>query len=130
VIEESELRELFAAETEAALQGMESGLLALERTPRDRALLDSVFRQAHALKGSAATLALPALETLAHQFEEILDKARQGRQPLTSERADQLCRTLDALRRLVDEQVSGRPAQVDLRSVLQSLSDPAPRAGL
>lgn len=124
MIEEPELRDLFAAEAAENLERMERGLLALERTPGERAVLESVFRQAHSLKGSAASLGLSAVESVAHHFEDVLDAARHGRQPLTPERADRLYRTLDTLRALVDEQVTGRPSGVDMRATLKALEAP------
>lgn len=122
MIEEPELRELFAAEAAQALERIERGLLALERSPHERPLIESVFRQAHSLKGSAASLGLSAVESLAHRFEDALDGARQGRSLMTPEGADQLYRALDALRGLVDEAVTGRPCGVDLTSTLAGLS--------
>ncbi len=127
MIEEPELRDLFAAEAAEILERMESGLLALERTPNERSLVESVFRQAHSLKGSAASLGLRAVESVAHHFEDALDGARHGRVPLTPERADQLYRALDALRGLVEEAVSGRSSGVDLKQTLEALDKaPAP----
>lgn len=124
MIDEPELRELFAAESAESLERMEAGLLALERTPEERSLVESVFRQAHSLKGSAASLGLSAVESVAHHFEDALDAARHGRVALTPERADQLYRALDALRGLVEEQVTGRSSGVDLKQTLEALSKP------
>ncbi len=121
MIEEPEMRELFAVEAAEILEKLESGLLALERAPNDSSHLDHLFRQAHSLKGSAASLGLTAVESVAHRFEDALDAARQGREHLTAERADRLYRTLDALRLLVDEAVTGRSAGVDMRIVLSDL---------
>lgn len=129
MIEEPELRDLFAAEAAEILEGMERGLLDLERSPGERAVLESLFRQAHSLKGSAASLGLSALESVAHHFEDVLDAARQGRQPLQPERADRLYRALDTLRALVDEQVTGRTSSVDLGATLAQLraaAEPSP----
>ncbi len=125
MIQEPEMRELFAAEAAEILERLESGLLALERSPDDRAQLDHLFRQAHSLKGSAASLGLSAVESVAHRFEDALDAARQGRQSLDAERADRLYRTLDALRLLVEEAVTGRASGVDMRTVLSQLDAPA-----
>lgn len=122
MIDEPELRELFAAEAEETLGRMERGLLALERTPHERPLVESLFRQAHSLKGSAASLGLSAVESVAHRFEDALDGARHGRSPMTPERADQLYQALDALKGLVEEAVSGRPSGVDLKATLAALS--------
>lgn len=121
MIQEPEMRDLFAAEAAEILERLESGLLALERTPNDSGTLDHLFRQAHSLKGSAASLGLAAVESVAHRFEDALDGARQGRHTLDAERADRLYRALDALRALVEEAVTGRASGVELRTVLLEL---------
>lgn len=121
MIDEPDLRELFAAESSDLLERLERGLLALEKAPGERSLLETVFRQAHSLKGSAASLGLHQVESVAHRFEDALDDARHGRSPLSSERLDQLYRALDALRSLVDESVTGRPSGVDLKLTLANL---------
>lgn len=124
MIQEPEMRDLFAAEAAEILERLEAGLLALERSPSDRPTLDHLFRQAHSLKGSAASLGLSAVESVAHRFEDALDAARQGRQALDAERADRLYQTLDALRLLIEEAVTGRASGVDLRVVLAQLDAP------
>ncbi len=125
MIEDQEMRELFAAESAETLERMEQGLLALERTPEERELLEHVFRQAHSLKGSAASLGVSSVETVAHQFEDILDAARRGTQPLVAEEADKLYRALDVLRELVEEAVTGAVSKVDLRTFVEKLRKPA-----
>ncbi len=125
MIQEPEMRDLFAAEAAEILERLEAGLLALERSPSDRPTLDHLFRQAHSLKGSSASLGLSAVESVAHRFEDALDAARQGRQALNAERADRLYQTLDALRLLIEEAVTGRASGVDLRAVLAQLDAPS-----
>lgn len=124
LIDNEELRGLFQAECREILALMEEGLLALERSPLDRAALERVFRQAHSLKGAAAGLGVGAVESVAHQFEDILDDARNQRQVLTSAAADRLYQALDVLGRLVDEAVTGKPSGVDLRAFLEHLKSP------
>lgn len=124
MIDDPEIRDLFAAEASSAIERMEKDLLALERAPEERPLLDSVFRQAHSLKGSAASLGLSAVESVAHHFEDTLDGARRGRHPFTSGHADKLYRALDVLRKLVQEAVTGQSSGVDLRAALVSLKQP------
>ena len=70
MIEDPELRELFAAESEEHLQQLEEGLLHLERHPDDMAMLKDLFREAHSLKGAARRLGVRDVEVLAHHFED------------------------------------------------------------
>ena len=123
-IEDDELRGIFEAEGSESLEKLEQGLLALEANPADKELIESVFRVAHSLKGSAGMLGVNSIEALAHQFEDILDDARRGRSPLTSAVADQLYKALDSMRALLNEALTGKPSEVDLRELLKSLKTP------
>ena len=124
-IEDDELRGIFQAEGTEGLEKLEQGLLALEASPDNAQLIESVFRVAHSLKGSAGMLGVSSIELLAHQFEDILDNARRGRSPLTSAVADQLYRALDSMRALLDEAITGKASGIDLRALLESLKTPA-----
>lgn len=111
MILEPELRQLFRAEAQENLTRLEQGLLELEQRPEDRSLLDLLFRNAHSLKGSAASLNLIAIESLAHQFEDRLEAARQGRKSLQPGETEGLYLNLDQLKRLVEE-ASASPKEV------------------
>ncbi|MBN9414199.1 MAG: hybrid sensor histidine kinase/response regulator [Candidatus Eremiobacteraeota bacterium] len=128
-IDDEELRGIFQAEGGESLEKLEQGLLALEARPDDSELIESVFRVAHSLKGSAGMLGVSSIELLAHQFEDILDNARRGRSPLTSAVADQLYQALDSMRALLNEAITGQSSGIDLRALLESLkAPPIPRA--
>jgi len=124
-IDDEELRTLFKAESEEHLQRLDEGLLRLERHPNDRATLEEVFREAHNLKGAARMLGVADVETVAHRFEDVLGAAKRGQVALTSELVDRLYRGLDGIRRLVEEAVTGRPAEVDVMKLLGGLEEKA-----
>jgi two-component system, chemotaxis family, sensor kinase CheA len=69
---------IFLLESYELTDQMEQDLMQLERTPSDTALLNSVFRALHTIKGNSSFLALANLEGLCHKGEAILDKARSG----------------------------------------------------
>ena len=73
-----DLLEEFIAETRETLEILASQLVQWERTPQDRALLDSVFRFVHTVKGSCGFLDLPRLLRLSHAAEDLLSGARDG----------------------------------------------------
>src|SRR5919106_70396 len=106
MIEDLELRSLFKTESEEHIRLLEEGLLHLEGNPTDGRTLEEVFRGAHSLKGGAAMLGLRNIKRLAHEFEDLLNAARQGKVVLSSEQIDRLCKQLDTMRRYVEEAVS------------------------
>lgn len=73
-----DLIEDFIAETRETLEALTSQLVEWERRPHDRALLDSVFRFVHTVKGSCGFLSLPRLLRLSHAAEDVLSAARDG----------------------------------------------------
>lgn len=110
MIEDRELRELFAAESAEHLHLLEQGLMRLEADPDDSAALDQVFREAHSLKGAARMLAITGVEALAHQLEEVFGGARSGQIKLSVEVCKPLFQTLDAIAKLVQEAISDSSA--------------------
>jgi two-component system chemotaxis sensor kinase CheA len=60
---------IFSAEAREHLSAISSGVMELEADPGRVQLLDPVRRTAHSLKGSAASLGLSDVETLAHAIE-------------------------------------------------------------
>jgi two-component system, chemotaxis family, sensor kinase CheA len=121
MIEDKELRDLFKAESEEHLQHLDEGLLSLEKHPNTQATLEEVFREVHSLKGAARMLRVSDVETIAHRFEDILGAAKRGETVLSSETIDRLYRGLDAIRKLVQEAVTGEPSGVQVLSVLAQL---------
>ncbi|MEP7349322.1 MAG: ATP-binding protein [Sphingorhabdus sp.] len=73
-----DLLEEFIAETRDTLETLTSQLVQWEQTPQDRALVDSVFRFVHTVKGSCGFLDLPRLLRLSHAAEDLLSGARDG----------------------------------------------------
>ena len=101
MIEDVELAKLFKAESAEHLARLDDGLLHLEKTPTDQAILEEVFRVSHSLKGAARMLGLSKIETASHGLETILNTARKGEAPLTPEVIERMTVVLGDLRKLV-----------------------------
>lgn len=92
----------FFEEAGEHVAAMEQALLALETSPDDSELVNSVFRAAHSIKGGAGMFGFEALAGFTHVLESLLDRLRQGRNRLTPRAADVLLRSADTLRSLLD----------------------------
>jgi two-component system chemotaxis sensor kinase CheA len=112
MIEDPELHRLFKAESAEHLARLDDGLLHLEKTPTDQALLEEVFRESHSLKGAARMLGLCRIEAAAHGLEGIFNAARKGEAPLTPETIEHMNAALTDLRQRVQEALSGESATV------------------
>jgi two-component system, chemotaxis family, sensor kinase CheA len=91
------LLEIFRGEANDRLDEIVACLLAVEagRPPDDA--LDSLFRHAHTIKGSAAMIGLTQVSELAHDMEEVLAPARDNG-GMTPTLVDPLLHAADALR--------------------------------
>src|SRR5687768_13963271 len=88
---------LFAQEAEQRLTDLTSQLLALEQVGNDAALVASVFREAHTLKGAAAVVGLDAFSRVAHVMEDLLEQLRSGERMATPALIDGVLRAVDGL---------------------------------
>lgn len=120
-IDDEELREVFKAASEEHLQNLDQGLLHLEKHPEDRTTLEALMRETHSLKGDANMLGLKDLGTLAHQMEHILGSIKRGEQPFSANLGDRLSHGLAAIRKLIDEAITGESAGVNPFYVLAEL---------
>lgn len=101
-------RELFLSETREHLGRMGRLLVALEQAPADRETLDALFREAHSVKGMAASMGYEQTALLAHHLEDALDAFRQGGGvPATA--VDRLLTGLDLLEGLLEDLQAGQP---------------------
>ncbi len=73
----AELRSVFVNEAQEHLQKLNANLLAFEKDPQERALLDEMMRSLHTIKGSSAAMGYTSLSSFAHRMEDIFDAARK-----------------------------------------------------
>jgi two-component system, chemotaxis family, sensor kinase CheA len=104
-IEDQELLNEFVIESQEHLSDVENQLLTLESQgdAMDVALVNTVFRAVHSIKGAAGFLGLDVLQALAHREEEILNKLRNHELRPTSLVIDTLLKATDRLKTLLDE---------------------------
>ncbi|MEG4292026.1 hybrid sensor histidine kinase/response regulator [Microcoleus sp. C2C3] len=121
MIEDEELRDVFKIASQEHLQKLDDGLLYLEQHPSDLAKLEELLRETHSLKGDAGMLEVKNVASLAHQIEHILGGVKRGETQLNLDLRDRLSQGLDALRKLVDEAVTGQDSGVNTFYVLASM---------
>lgn len=91
----------FVGEASDHLEASDVHLLTLETAPQDEEALNAVFRAFHTIKGVAGFLALEDIQSLAHEAESLLDKARKGEIALSGPAIDVTFDAVDAMKRLV-----------------------------
>lgn len=103
--EDAELLKEFVVESQEHLSDVENQLLTLESQgdQMDVALVNTVFRAVHSIKGAAGFLGLETLQGLAHREEEVLNKLRNNELRPTSLVINTLLKATDRLKGLLDE---------------------------
>lgn len=97
----------FIAETREMLEALERGLVAWERDPQDRALLDEIFRFVHTVKGNCGFFDLPRLEALAHAAEDALGEVRSGARQADRRLVDAVLAVIDRIGEMVEAVAAG-----------------------
>lgn len=92
----------FVNEAREHLEAADVHLLTLEKDPRQDDALNAVFRAFHTIKGVAGFLGLEEIGHLAHDTENLLDRARKGKLVLSGLAINVTFEAVDAMKRLVD----------------------------
>ncbi len=121
---EAEFLGIFRDEANERLDSMSTALLAIEDGRASGDAIDSLFRDAHTIKGGAGMLGLDSIGVLAHAVEDVLAAARQTGD-LPTGFADPLLRACDALRALVNGDDAADPDAI-AALIAELASEPAP----
>jgi len=105
----SDLLGVFLDEADEQLLKLDDGILQLEKDPSNMDIVKEVFRAAHTLKGSSATMGLSEIADLTHAMESLLDDVRNGQIGVNSDIVDLLLEGNDALRTLIGQVRDGEP---------------------
>ncbi len=110
-----ELLSDFLTETLEHIARLDDELVRLESQPDDPALLSSIFRLMHTIKGTSGFLGLARLEGLAHASETVLGQLRDGHRAVDAGLVTLILRSLDRIRSLLAslEQAGTEPAGED-----------------
>ncbi len=112
----TEFLEIFRDEASERLDHIVDTLLAVEGGRAAPDAVDSLFRDAHTIKGAAGMLGLDDVRELAHAVEDVLDGIR-GSGEFPSDLIEPLLRAADSLRRHVE---GGGETTADLLEELAS----------
>jgi two-component system chemotaxis sensor kinase CheA len=100
--------QLFVDEAETRLARLADELLRLEDAgPGQADLVDSVFRDAHTLKGTAGMMGYSGFAQVAHHMEDLLHQVREGTLAPGPALVDGLLAGVDGMRRHLHDMVAG-----------------------
>jgi two-component system chemotaxis sensor kinase CheA len=101
--EDERAREEFTSEAEELLETLSRDISELEAHGANvrPEVINKIFREVHSLKGLAGMLGFAEIAELSHNLEDMLDRLRMGKIPITRPLIDLLFDAVDSLNRLV-----------------------------
>ncbi len=115
-------KDIYISETKELLEKIDAGILALEKNPKDKDLLDELMRFSHTMKSSAATMGYKNMSSLTHAMEDVFDGARRGDFEITTKNIDIFLKSVDSLEKsLVSINKSGN--EIDLDQITNEIKE-------
>lgn len=112
---------VFLQEAEEQLQLLDDDILRLEHDGASEELLQEIFRAAHTLKGSAATIGHSNMAAVGHASETLLDRLRNGDLSVNTEIVNALLHSLDTLRAFKQQLAGEVDEEPDIDAVVAEL---------
>ncbi|AUX72964.1 chemotaxis protein CheA [Erwinia pyrifoliae] len=118
----SDFYQTFFDEADELLADMEQHLLVLDPQEPDSEQLNAIFRAAHSIKGGAGTFGFTVLQETTHILENILDGARRGEMPLSTDIVNLFLETKDIMQEQLDAyKTSTEPDAAAFEYICQAL---------
>ena len=107
----------FLEEAEEYLESLNGDLIAFEKDPSDRRLINNLFRIMHTLKSSAAAVGMDAFSEFAHDAEDLIQQFRSGSIKVDKDIIDILFAVFDEMKSCITLAWEEREAEVDFTSL-------------
>jgi two-component system chemotaxis sensor kinase CheA len=118
-------RELFLSETREHINSLNKLVVILEQTPDSRETIDALFREAHSIKGMAATMGYERTAQLSHHLEDLIDGFRSSGE-VPGAVVDYLLAGIDQLDELLNDLENDRPEKSIEEFLQQPFKIPKP----
>jgi len=120
---------LFVSEARESLRVMTDSMLILEKDPKNKEMIDQVFRACHSIKGMAGMMNMKVITDTAHELEDVLSAIREDRIQPTGEAAEAIFSCIDALDAMVLAVESSSPVNEDSELIgqLKAIQSKAPK---
>ena len=120
--ESQEIVREFLVESYENLDQLDRDLVALESEPGSRALLSSIFRTVHTIKGTSGFLGLTRLERVTHVGESLLVELRDGQRLMDQPTTDALLSLTDTVREILGSvESTGEEGEADIDTVIATV---------
>lgn len=120
-METDQYLDVFIDESAEHLDTLYKQLLALEKSPTEKPIIEEIFRAAHTLKGMSATMGYQDLANLTHNLENVFDGVRYDRITVDSDKIDIMFEAVDHMNAMVEEIANGGEGHRDVEETLKHL---------
>lgn len=118
------LRATFAAEADEHLKAISAGLLELEKDPevsRQKEIIETIFRDAHSLKGAARAVNHTAIESVCQSLESVFAALKRGELTASLLLFDLFHQTVNGLEKLLA--ITDEEPGADQQSIVMLLKE-------
>ena len=112
---------VFISEAHELAYKISDALIALEKNPKDKELINDLFRYLHTLKGNASLDGFDKITDVAHAMEDVFDAAREDRIVLSSDNIDVLFESLDMIEVLIENLKAGKVSDTSSDKLIEEL---------
>jgi two-component system chemotaxis sensor kinase CheA len=112
---------IFLDEVEEQLQVLDESIIILEQEKDNVEVINKIFRAAHTLKGSSASMGYDNMAKLTHAMENVLDRLRHHDIEVTTETINLLLEALDNLQNLKNAIINNEEENIDVQELIKNL---------
>ncbi|APQ14924.1 chemotaxis protein CheA [Borreliella garinii] len=121
-LENEELLGVFFEEAQNLVDILEENIMSLEDDPNNSDTIDEIFRAAHTLKGSSASLDMMELSDFTHIVEDVFDAIRDDRININNDLVDLLLNSLDVIKEMLAFRLDGKVYLSDISDLKNKLN--------
>lgn len=112
---------VFLDEADEQIQILDKEILKLEKDPFNVAIVQSIFRAAHTLKGSSASMGYEKLKQFTHHLENVFERIRQQELTVTTELVNVLFESVDLIKQMKVAIVNNQLDAIDTSKGISAL---------
>lgn len=116
-----EMLQDFLSNADDLMENLSQSMLELEGNPESKDAVESIFRNAHTIKGTSGMFGFRAIEKLTHKMENLFDRIRKGTLSVTPALMDGLFFGLDRIRSMFEAIKKNQSSEQPINDALTKL---------
>ncbi|MFH1416168.1 MAG: hybrid sensor histidine kinase/response regulator [Elusimicrobiota bacterium] len=121
LLNNKKLLAIFKDETNEHVLNISNFLIELEQEPGKTELLESIYREAHTLKGSSKMMGFMQIGTVAHKMEDLLQVLKDGKVEFSDSFKEVIYNSLETVRLLMEEYITGKEKKISIEEICAKL---------